>query len=541
MPGCCFNNAPLSLSQLPSLPTAVGELLKLFTEQDAHPDSLRRIVDVVRQDVVLTARMLRCASDVHGGHRRFSRLEDAAEALGWNGTTAVALRFALSESAANECPDSQHYLSFWRQSWIRAASASALAKHCPDVDPSEAFTLGLLLKIGRLQLLESKVELFVDRMHEARERGLTLEAIEAECLEITSTDSSLCLLEQVRLPEHCELAVRWQSEPLGRIMSNRSSTKEMPLALVLRIANTLANYLSGEESGLALVTAYETMWRLLKIPYDVAHKLVLEIQRDMAVHSALFCLDSLGGRTSVDLMNDAIEVLSQTIAESASVASEAEDVGSLEREQRELQKQIQGLTLTTTRDPLTGLYKRDCLLEQLDVLAAWSFRTGQSFGVLFLDVDNFKQVNDDYGHLIGDQILRDFSRVLQKCVPSPEMVGRYGGEEFVVLCFPKHPEDLLGRAEEIRNSIDEMPLEIEGTPLKVTVSIGGAMGIADSATDLFQTRLLQAADEAMYRSKTRGGNQATLANGDGWASQQGEAIQQDCCVSVRLQPMFRSH
>lgn len=540
MSGHCFNNAPLSLSQLPSLPTAVVELLKLFTEQDALSDSPGRIVDVVRHDVVLTARMLRCASDVHGGHRRFSRLEDAAEALGWDGTTAVAFRFALSENAANECPDSRHYLNFWRQSWIRATAASALAKHCSDVDPSEALTLGLLLKIGRLQLLESKVELFVDRMHEARVRGLTLEAIEAECPEITSTDTSRCLLEQVRLPEHCELAVRWQSEPLGWIVSNRSSTKEVSLALVLRIANILADYLSGEESGLALVTAYESMWRLLKIPYDVAHELVREIQREMAVHSALFCLDSLGGRTSVDLMNDAIEVLSQTIAESASVASEAEDVGSLEREQRELQKQIQGLTLTTTRDPLTGLYKRDCLLEQLDVLTAWSFRTGQSFGVLFLDVDNFKQVNDNYGHLIGDQILRDFSRILQECVRIPEMVGRYGGEEFVVLCFPKHPEDFLGRAEEIRSSIDEIPLEIEGTVLKVTISIGGAMGMADSATGLFQTRLLEAADEAMYRSKTRGGNLVTLANGDGWVSQQREVSQHDCCVSARLHPTFRS-
>lgn len=160
-------------------------------------------------------------------------------------------------------------------------------------------------------------------------------------------------------------------------------------------------------------------------------------------------------------------------------------------------------------DSLTGLSNRSALLEGLQVLMARSRQGRSPLAVLMVDIDHFKQLNDRHGHLVGDQAIRQAAIVLAEHARHGDLVGRYGGEEFVLIL----PDTPLGQASAIAQrlcrAIREQPLLIPGLPpLALTVSIGVHAGVPDGDTGWQQ--MLQAADAAMYRAKADGRDRVAL-------------------------------
>jgi diguanylate cyclase (GGDEF)-like protein/PAS domain S-box-containing protein len=129
------------------------------------------------------------------------------------------------------------------------------------------------------------------------------------------------------------------------------------------------------------------------------------------------------------------------------------------------------------------------------------------FAVLFLDVDRFKEVNDRFGHDVGDQVLRMVATTLRNSVRLSDVVCRWGGEEFVVLLMNPHPGEAKTVAERIRALVESSSLSVERGRLTVTVSVGVAEARAGDAVNT----LLRRADEALYRAKAAGRNQVYLA------------------------------
>jgi len=161
------------------------------------------------------------------------------------------------------------------------------------------------------------------------------------------------------------------------------------------------------------------------------------------------------------------------------------------------------------RDSLTGLPNRALLLDRLEVALNDLRRTGRKLSLLFLDLDSFKQVNDNLGHEAGDRLLVEVARRLREAVRALDTVARLGGDEFVILC-PSDPDstDQDGSIEELADrvlaSLAE-PVEVDGQMCSVTTSIGMAtLGEHDSPADA-----LRAADAAMYRAKHAGSNRAS--------------------------------
>jgi len=162
----------------------------------------------------------------------------------------------------------------------------------------------------------------------------------------------------------------------------------------------------------------------------------------------------------------------------------------------ELRQQTYALqTFTDVRtDPLTGVKNRKALDETLDGLVARLARYGCHFSVAIFDIDNFKQINDEHGHLHGDHVLQDVAQFFDRFIRETDIVARYGGEEFVVLM----PEtDLLGAsvfAERVRAELD--------AELAITISAGTAM--AREGEDA--RTIIARADDALYESKNHGRN-----------------------------------
>lgn len=165
---------------------------------------------------------------------------------------------------------------------------------------------------------------------------------------------------------------------------------------------------------------------------------------------------------------------------------------------KERSGEYRDLKLKITRDPLTSLANRGHLEDQLKAMNESSQAGGETHSVIFLDVDHFKNINDVHGHAIGDRVLVDLANFLQHETYSGEIAGRYGGEEFVLVCPGTNLDQAYRRAERLRNSLNAT--EVGG--LKITASFGVAefeMGEAHSG-------LVDRADQALYKAKQSGRN-----------------------------------
>ena len=162
----------------------------------------------------------------------------------------------------------------------------------------------------------------------------------------------------------------------------------------------------------------------------------------------------------------------------------------------------QALSQSSQIDALTGLPNRSCLNQRLPAESERCQRFGHKFSLIIMDIDHFKQVNDTFGHLIGDQVLMIFAKIVQKTCRSIDLAGRWGGEEFLILC----PETSLEQAHILAERLcDEVRNADFPTRRQQTVSAG----VAELHDDDTLESLLHRADTALYQSKHDGRNRVT--------------------------------
>lgn len=157
-----------------------------------------------------------------------------------------------------------------------------------------------------------------------------------------------------------------------------------------------------------------------------------------------------------------------------------------------------------TKDALTGLWNRRSILEMLDRELARGARERVAVGVLMVDLDHFKSVNDLHGHQVGDAVLREAARRLMACVRPYDGVGRYGGEEFLMVLPGCDHEAIYARAEAFRTAIERPQMCFDNLALALTASFGATLFCPGSPLE--GSELIRVADEALYEAKRQGRN-----------------------------------
>jgi diguanylate cyclase (GGDEF)-like protein len=158
-------------------------------------------------------------------------------------------------------------------------------------------------------------------------------------------------------------------------------------------------------------------------------------------------------------------------------------------------------------DHLTGIYNRRGMFLAGEEKFAFAMREERVFSCIMIDVDHFKRVNDTYGHDAGDKVLKELASNCKKCVREIDLVGRYGGEEIVILLPDAGLEASLIVAERVRATIENSPVRHNNLVLPITVSLGVAC--RDENTTTLDT-LVKRADQAMYIAKHRGRNRVAF-------------------------------
>lgn len=213
----------------------------------------------------------------------------------------------------------------------------------------------------------------------------------------------------------------------------------------------------------------------------------------------------LEGRNKLDLINKDLE---NQVCRRTKKLTEANY--KLEQEVFERKQAEEKLKYLATHDPLTGLNNRNNLNMHLNEEVKRSSRYRTPFSVFMLDIDHFKKVNDNYGHLIGDEILIFFARIIEDSIRNTDFAARYGGEEFIIIL----PETPIEKAEELaerlcKNIATHPFIKKDSHHIKITASIGVASFPEDANNS---HDLLKAADEAMYMAKSAGRNQIKISS-----------------------------
>jgi two-component system cell cycle response regulator len=172
----------------------------------------------------------------------------------------------------------------------------------------------------------------------------------------------------------------------------------------------------------------------------------------------------------------------------------------------------QALQFQAEHDPLTTLWNRGAILRVLEREAQRSSRTGEALGVIMADLDHFKEINDSRGHLVGDTVLRETGRRLAAAVRSYDWVGRYGGEEFLIIVPGCDAPGLTVSAERLRQAVSGRLFGSGAGQLSVTLSVGAVAAQTAKLGGLNCEALLRAADEALYAAKAKGRNRIENAS-----------------------------
>ena len=176
------------------------------------------------------------------------------------------------------------------------------------------------------------------------------------------------------------------------------------------------------------------------------------------------------------------------------------DITNKKNTAQKLMEENKSLAIEASTDPLTGIANRRFLFEELEQLVNPHIRIQRPLSIILFDIDNFKQFNDDYGHLAGDEVLRQVAKVLDQSIRGFDTVGRYGGEEFLIILPNTDYAKALRAAERARQSIEA--LVIDGLP-RVTISGGVAQREENESIET----MIDRADQSLYQAKNSGRNQ----------------------------------
>jgi diguanylate cyclase (GGDEF)-like protein len=479
----------LHCRNLPSPPGVALQIIALAQDPNA---TLGAAAHVIGMDPALSARLLRVAnSPLYATRRRTETLAQAMAMLGLNATLSLALGFSLVHGLRGHNGTAELQERIWRRSVLAAMAARLLGQQANLKRAETLMLAGLLQDIGRLALLQAMPEEY-----------------SALCARSDGNASLLWLEREAYDADHADvgawLARRWH------------------------LPDFLVDTIAGSES----VSADDAFLRCVQASGPIADLWLAEADDSAALRqAALDRIEACTGR-GIDALDEVLSMMAASLPEISAIfevriehpahlqaiSDEAKELLVL-RNLRQIQDATQAhqdvqvteermrqLTEQARRDPLTGVYNRLHMEEVLE--REFAAATMHPMTVALIDLDDFKQINDRYGHLVGDQVLRQFAQTVQRVLRSTDFVARYGGEEFLLVLNYSNESAAEQVLQRLLNEVSRTPMAVvDGQPVHTTFSAGIATHNNAPGSQFDNVReLLQAADNVLYGAKRDGRN-----------------------------------
>jgi diguanylate cyclase (GGDEF)-like protein len=456
--------------------------------------SVAELASLAERDVGFAARLLSIVnSPVHGFKSKVHDVRHASAMLGVRGMQDIALAMSVTDMI----PLGPAGEAFTGISMRRATAARLLAERLKLPSPGEYFTTGLVLEMGLLSSARSDLEKAssaakapaATRVVRERAAGLSPHpALGGE------------LAEEWELPETLVHAIRAHHD--------LAPPKE-PLSHVAWAAERIAAVYEGgdvRENRAGAITAMSG----LGLGRSDADALLQELPEAMRLHATSFGR-SVGQQPDVEkVLKDANAMLYELVGSYKDLIKTLEGVveekSALVESLRQANEKLATLAAT---DGLTNLMNRRAFMEALVRDVSRARRARVPLSLIMIDVDHFKSVNDKYGHQVGDYVLVQVAQALARTVRVGDLLGRFGGEEFIVLLPGTEPKNAMVVAERLRAAVGAIEIKGSFGAFRVTASLGVASVPGDAANP---DELVSRADQALYAAKGAGRDRVVMAS-----------------------------
>ncbi len=470
--------------RLPSLPTIAIEVIELCRQQDIN---IKQIATTISNDPALTSKILKTVnSSFYGLSQRVSTISHALVILGLNSVKTLALGFSLIDEFKQQHDQRFDMMALWKRCLYSAVGARCIAQHANIIQHEEVFLAGLLKDIGIMAMIQTLGEEYVQMLIDAENKPHTFWQAEQEKYDTDHAQIGAALCEHWKLPPVLTGPMRWHEQP------ERAPDDLKDMAWSVHAASLAADVFLGDDPE-----AVERYFQCLHRAFDMDNvagesllKTIGDATREMA---ALFDIDTTEDRDAQAILAEANEALLELSLQTQQNATELANRNEQLREQME-------------RDSLTGTFNRGKFNEAMEAAFTQATQEQTHLGVVFMDADHFKIINDTHGHQAGDHVLIALANTLMSAAPEGAIVARYGGEEFAAI-LPGHDRKAAARvAEMLRRRIESTPVCVDADlTLNVTLSIGVA---SYDGQQVFRSpeQLVAAADKAVYAAKDAGRN-----------------------------------
>ena len=479
------------------LPTLPGIALRILEAVRKDEPNIDEISDIISTDPPLSAKVLRLVnSSFYNLPSKITSVVHSIKMLGLNSVKNIALGFSLVNNFQSKKSNGFDYTNFWKNSLVGAISAKLLTEKLHPELLDNAFFMGLLQNIGTLTMghcMPAQYNLVLSEMKNSSSEG---QDAEGYILGYNHQEIGEYMMKSWGLPETLYIPVGYHHSP-EKLSSTQPNIQI--LTRILHLSSLFIDLFDDKTRGL-------TLWLINHNieAYDFGlHADVDEIAED--IHQQARQVFPI---FEIDLENDTeyAQIFQTAKVELSKLSNDMANTLLAQKNEIKMLKQ------QVVRDSMTHLINHQHFLELLSQEVSRAERYKHSLSLIMADIDHFKAINDDFGHLAGDRVIKAVAGCLQQEIRESDHVARYGGEEFAIILPDTRIQDAYIVAERIRKTIDSLRIKHEDNLIDFTISFGIASFQAEAGT--VSDELIKKADRALYQAKKHGRNRCCVFGKD---------------------------
>lgn len=486
-----------SIVRNPNIPSPPGVALQVLDHASRPDCSIDKLSQLIAVDPAMSVKILQMVnSAVFGLSRPATSIQRAVAILGIKSARSLVLSLSLPQMYKKSAP-TEDMKTYWLRSVGGAIVARDLAKRMKAREPDDDMALALLRDIGVIILQQCMPNEYRNVSARPAEELLWEQCHwEEHYCGIDHAEVSAALLMEWHFPVEASQAVRAHHNPAVGILPSPASQDR---AYTLCFATMAAQLLVTPDQA----TLYEKMREIGQSRFGMNEKEMVAFLEPLSDRIKEFASVMQVDVGRVDdyqtvLARASEELMYLTVSSNLDQQRTHEQKNQAETEAKKWREEA-------LVDPLTKAYNRRYFLSRLREVFGAENVSRSRVGILFLDLDGFKILNDKFGHRFGDQVLIDVAASLREHVRPKDIVARFGGDEFCVLFEVVDEEGCRLVANRIWKAINSLTIRLDGQEGKVGVSIG-ALLVSPGETTIAGETLLETADQAMYRAKQSGKN-----------------------------------
>jgi diguanylate cyclase (GGDEF)-like protein len=483
-----------SIENLPTLPGIAMRILEAVQKEEPNID---KISDIFSTDPPLSAKVLKLVnSSFYNLPSKIISVHHAIKMLGIDMVKNLALSFSVVKNYQSKKSNTFDYTCFWKNSLIGALSAKLLTEKLSPKLIDDAFFTGLLQDIGILTLghcLPKQYSLLLSEM----DQSASVSHVAEDCIfGHNHQEIGEHLMKSWGLPETLYIPVGAHHNPENLVSTHFDIQM---LTKILHLSSLFIELFNSKSGGLNLWLLNHKIKSYGFKDHIVVDQIAEEIHLKTRQVFPIFEIELENDDAHAQILQVAKEELSKLSADMIS------NLLAQKNEIEMLKKQV-------SRDGMTHLYNHHHFREILQREISRAERYKNPLSLIMADIDDFKAINDTFGHIVGDRVIKTVAGCLKQELRQSDYVARYGGEEFAVILPETEINGGSQVAERIREAIDSLRINHEDNSIHVTMSFG--IFSLHPGEKISLDELIKKADSALYQAKNQGKNQCCVFTKD---------------------------